>query len=239
MTARWIGGAAAAFAMLGGGAEVSSAQTMDDMIFHGVFVDRLEVRSNDGDPVLLWDADAWVGGDVNKLWLRTEGDPPFDGRNEDAARRALWSRAITPYFDVQIGVRHDIRPKPARTHAVIGLQGLAPFWYEVDAALFVSDTGDVTGRIEAENDFLITQRLMLAPRAELSFAAQDVPELGIGAGLNSVEIDLRVKYSVTRDFAPYVGVSWSRAVGDTADFRRADGEGVGSVSFVAGFSLSF
>ncbi|MEQ9145619.1 MAG: copper resistance protein B [Parvibaculaceae bacterium] len=205
-----------------------------------VLVDRLEYQTNEGDDLLLWDAQGWIGGDYNKFWVKTEGEYLFDGDAfEKAELQGLYSRAIARYWDLQVGVRHDFEPDPSRTFGVIGVQGLAPYWFEIDAAAFVSEDGDVEARIEAEYDLLITQRLIAQPRAELNFAFQDIEELGIGSGLSTAELGFRLRYEIRREIAPYIGVSWTRAVGDTADFARNEGEDVSSVSFVAGIRLWF
>ncbi len=197
--------------------------------------ERLEFQSNEGEPLVLWDAQGWVGGDINKFWVKTEGEYEFDaGVFEEAEVQALFSRAVTPFFDLQAGVRHDIEPDPSRTFAVIGLQGLAPYLFEIDAALFISGRGDASARLEVEYELLLTQRLIFQPRTELNFAVQDVPALGIGSGLSTAEVGARLRYEVRREIAPYIGVSWQRSVGDTADFARVAGDDVGSVSFVAG-----
>ena len=177
----------------------------------------------DDEEVLVFDGQGWYGGDINKLWIKAEAEYSFEEDElEDAEIQALWSRAIAPYFDVQAGLRYDLEPK-GRTHAVIGLQGLAPYWFEVDAAAFVSTEGDVTARIEAEYELLLTQRLILQPRLEAALSAQDIPELQIGSGLTNLDAGLRLRYEVLREFAPYVGVEWQRAIGDTADFIEASG----------------
>lgn len=200
-----------------------------------VFADRLEYQSNDGDPVLLWDGQAWLGGDIDKVWIKTEGEYLTDGdATEEAEVQALYSRAVSPYFDLQVGYRYDVDPGPERHFAVLGAQGLAPYWFEVDAAAFLSDDGDISARLEAEYELFITQKLVLQPRMELDLAVQDVPELGIGSGLSTAEAGLRLRYEIRREFAPYFGVSWCRAFGDTGDFARAGGESVETVSFVAG-----
>lgn len=231
----------AAASLLATAAPLSArAQVADDEIFTFFLADRLEYQTNEGKDLLVWDADAWIGGDLNKAWFKSEGEYLFeDSTFEEVEVQALYSRAITSYFDLQAGVRHDFKPNPSRTYGVIGLQGLAPYWFEIDTAAFVSDEGDVSARVEAEYEFLLTQRLIAQPRAELNFAVQDVEELGIGSGLSTVELGLRVRYEIIREIAPYVGVSWSRAVGDTADFRRDEGEEVDTVSFVAGARLWF
>lgn len=202
--------------------------------------DRLEYQSNDGSPTLLFDGQGWWGTDRNKLWLKSEVEYNFtDDKFEEAELQALWSRPIARYFDVQAGVRRDFAPDPSRTYAVFGVQGLAPYWFEIDAAVFVSGHGDVTARIEAEYDFLLTQRLIAQSRTELNFGAQDVVALGIGSGLSTAEVGLRLRYEIKREFAPYVGVNWKRAVGDTADFARLAGDDPGAVSLVAGVRLWF
>lgn len=211
-----------------------------DELYSLVLVDRLEYQTNEGDDLLLWDAQGWIGGDYNKFWLKTEGEYLFEGDSfEEAELQGLYSRAIVRYWDLQMGVRHDFEPDPSRTFGVLGVQGLAPYWFEVDAAAFVSEDGDVEARIEAEYDLLITQRLIAQPRAELNFAFQDIEELGIGSGLSTAELGLRLRYEIRREVAPYIGVSWTRAVGDTADFARDEGENVSSVSFIAGIRLWF
>lgn len=204
-----------------------------------VIGDRFEVQSIDGEELLLFDAQGWVGGDINKLWVKTEGEYAFaDDEFEDAEVQALWSRAITPLFDLQVGVRVDLEPQ-SRAHLVIGTQGLAPYLFEVDAAAFLSDDGDLTARIEAEYDLRITQRLILQPRGEIELSAQDIPEFGEGAGLSSVELGARLRYDISRQFAPYVGIEWQRDVGQTADFTRAEGGDPERTALIAGVRFWF
>lgn len=205
-----------------------------------LLAERLEYQTNDGAPALLFDGQGWWGTDRNKLWVKSEVERDFNaGRFEEAELQALWSRPIARFFDVQAGVRHDFVRGADRTFGVVGVQGLAPYWFEIDAAIFVSGEGDVSARFEAEYDLLLTQRLILQPRTELNFAIQDVEEVGVGSGLSTAELGLRLRYEIRRQFAPYVGVNWERAVGETADFARTDGEDVGAVSFVAGVRLWF
>ena len=202
--------------------------------------DRLEYQSNDGSPTLLFDGQGWWGTDRNKLWLKSEIEYDFsEDRFEEGELQALWSRPVSRYFDVQAGVRRDFAPDPSRNYAVFGVQGLAPYWFEVDAAVFISGHGDVTARIEAEYDFLLTQRLIAQPRTELNFSAQDVAALGIGSGLSTAELGLRLRYEIRREFAPYIGVNWERSLGATANFARSAGDGPSAVSFVAGVRLWF
>lgn len=206
---------------------------------HGFFVDRLETQIREGEDAYVWDINAWYGGDLDKFWVKSEGEGLFGGELEEAEIQALWSRAIGPYFDFQAGFRYDIRPEPDRTHIVAGVMGLAPYFFEIDAAAFLSDEGDLTARVEAEYDQRITQRLILQPRIEASFAAQDIPEIDIGAGLSSIEAGLRLRYEFVPEFAPYIGVEWQQLVGQTADYARAAGEDPGKAVFLAGVRVWF
>lgn len=200
--------------------------------------ERFEYQTNEGDGRIFWDAQGWYGGDRNKLWIKSGGEYALDPDGlEEAEAQALWSRAISPFFDAQAGIRHDFDPGPSRTYGVTGIQGLAPYGFEIDAAAFLSHKGDVSARIEAEYELLLTQRLILQPRAEIELAAQDAPEQGIGAGLARGEAGLRLRYEITREVAPYIGVEWRRSFGETAGFARAAGENAGSAGFIAGLRL--
>ncbi|QLC27039.1 copper resistance protein B [Parasphingopyxis algicola] len=202
-------------------------------------VDRLEAQIAAGEDAYVWELNAWIGGDIDKLWVKSEGEGAFGGSLEDAEIQALWSRAIGPFFDLQTGMRADFRPGPDRAHAVIGVQGLAPYFFEIDAAAFLSDEGDVTARIEAEYDQRLTQSLILQPRVELNLAAQDIPELGIGSGFSDLEAGLRLRYEFGPQFAPYIGVEWQHQFGDTADFARAAGGDPDRIAFLAGLRFWF
>jgi copper resistance protein B len=204
-----------------------------------ILVDQLETLIRDGRDGYAWDAQAWYGGDIHKIWLKTEGEGSFGESAEHVEVQALYSRALDPWFNLQAGVRHDFRPDPERTYAVLGLQGLAPYWFEVEGALFLSDKGDLSARFEAEYDQRLTQKLILQPNIEFDLAAQDVPELGIGSGLSSAELGLRLRYEFVPEFAPYVGVKYERAFGDTARFRRAAGEEAGGWSLLVGLRTWF
>lgn len=193
-------------------------------------------RGRDG---FRWDGEAWYGGDINRLTLKTEGEGRFGEGVETAEIQALYSRAVDPYFNLQAGVRQDLGKGPRRTYATVGFEGLAPYWFEVEGALFLSDKGDVLGRLDGYYDQRITQRLILQPRAELNFAAQDIPANGIGAGLSSAELGLRLRYEIVREFAPYIGVSWERKVGASARYARAAGEDPTSAGLVAGIRFWF
>lgn len=199
--------------------------------------ERFEFQAFDDEDILLLDANAWIGGDINKLWLKSELEYlPDEGSFEEAEVQALWSRAVSPYFNLQAGVRHDFEPD-GTSHAVLGVQGLAPYLFELDAAAFLSQDGDLTARVEAEYELLLTQRLILQPRAELSFAAQDIPDLETGAGLASLSAGLRLRYEFKREFAPYVGVEWQRSFGKTADFIEAAGGDTDAAALLIGIRM--
>ncbi|KCZ45496.1 copper resistance protein B [Hyphomonas pacifica] len=194
-----------------------------DQAFGMVMLNRAEVQMSDDEEIGVWDGSAWYGGDTDRLYLKTEGEYSFDeGDLEEAEVQLLWSRAVSPYFDLQAGVRYDFEPE-GRAHAVLGFQGLAPYWFEVDGALYLSDEGDLTADLEAEYELLLTQRLILQPRLELAMSAQDIPELETGAGFTSVQAGLRLRYEIKREFAPYVGWEYHSALGDTADYVEAAG----------------
>jgi len=200
--------------------------------------DRLEYASRDGQDGYLWDTQGYYGSDLDKFWFKSEGEGDWGERPEAAEVQALWSHAIGPWFDLQAGVRQDLAG-PERTHAVLGVQGLAPYRFEIDAAAFLSHKGDLTARIEGEIDQRITQRLILQPRAELALAAQDIAELGIGAGVDEVELGLRLRYEIVREFAPYIGLAQRWKIGDSGDFARAAGDDPSRTEFVAGVRFWF
>ncbi|ABI75593.1 copper resistance protein B [Hyphomonas neptunium ATCC 15444] len=205
-----------------------------------VLADRFEYQASDDAPALLLEGQGRWGTDENRLLIKSELEYDLDaGAFEEAEVQALWSRPIARYFDVQAGVRHDFEPGPSRTYAVAGIQGLAPYWFEVDGAVFLSEEGDLSARFEAEYEVSLTQRLILQPRSELNFAAEDVPEFETGAGLSTAEIGLRLRYEIDRQFAPYVGVNWKASTGKTADYIRARGEHTETLSFVTGIRLWF
>ncbi|WP_454888045.1 copper resistance protein B [Sphingomonas oryzagri] len=207
--------------------------------FYQVMFNLAEYQARQGRDGYRWDGEAWFGGDINRLWLKSEGEGAFRKGVESAEVQALYSRAVGPYFNLQAGVRHDVRPSPNRTYATIGFEGLAPYMFEVEGALFLSTRGDLLGRLEGYYDQRITQRLILQPRVELNLSAQDVPENRLGGGLTDAELGLRLRYEIRRQFAPYIGVSYLAQTGRTADFTRAEGKDPTTTSFVAGVRVWF
>ena len=205
-----------------------------------ILIERLEARiaTDGGADGYVWDAQGWYGGDLNRFVLKTEGEGEIGGALEEAEIQALYSRAIGPFFDLQAGIRFDPEPD-GLTHLVLGVQGLAPYMFHVDGALFLSDHGDLTARVEAEYDQKITQRLILQPRIEAEFAAQDIPQRDIGAGITKVEPGLRLRYEIVPEFAPYVGFEYEAKLGDTADIARAAGEDPDGIKVVIGVRAWF
>ena len=205
-----------------------------------VMVERLEARiaADGGEDGYLWDAQAFYGGDINRLVIKTEGEGEFGGPVEDAEIQALYSRAIGAFFDLQAGVRFDPEPDP-RSHFVVGVQGLAPYMFELDSALFLSDRGDITARVEGEYDQRITQLLIIQPRIEVELAAQDIPERGLGTGITSIEPGVRLRYEFQREFAPYIGFEYEAALGDTADIARAAGRDPDGFKLLVGLRAWF
>jgi copper resistance protein B len=212
----------------------------DNEIFAVFRGDRLEYQTNEGEDILLWDVQAWIGEDYNKLWFKSEGVWLIDEEKlEGAEVELLYSRNIATFSDLQVGIRHDFRPKPPRTFAALGVQGLAPYWFEVETTAYVSEEGDVSANLEVEYDLLLSQRLILQPRFQTHIAIQEVEEYGVGQGINDIELDLRLRYEIRREFAPYVGLSWGRKLGETADLAEAEGKDIDAFSFVIGIRAWF
>lgn len=207
--------------------------------FHQVLFNLAEIQIRNGRDGYRWDGEGWFGGDINRLVVKSEGEGTFREGVDSAEVQALYSRAIGPYFNLQAGIRHDFQPSPTRTYATVGVEGLAPYMFDTEAALFLSNKGDLLGRLEGWYDERITQRLVLQPRVEFNLSAQDVPEDRLGAGLTDAELGLRLRYEISRQFAPYVGISYETKAGRTADFARADGQDVHATSLVLGIRTWF
>jgi copper resistance protein B len=199
----------------------------------------LEHQSGAGPNEFRWDVEGWYGGDFNRVWLKSEGvlDAAFENEY-DIDVQLLYGRFLWRYYDLQLGARLETQTfrdeNVSRVHAVVGLEGLVPYGFDVEAALFLSDDADVSARLSAEKDFLVTQRLIFQPRVEAEAAVQEVERFTTGSGLNSVELGLRLRYEVWRKFGPYVGASFDWAVFETADLVRAAGEDPSQARFVVG-----
>lgn len=217
----------------------------DDARYAKLLVDRLEYVPGDTEDLLVWDAQFWYGGDINRLWIETEGEDVVSGGDGGEVENfdVFYSRRFTAYWDWQAGIGYQTTygpgPDKDRTSAIIGVQGLAPYWFEIDANLRASEDGDLSADLEAEYDWLLTQRLILQPRLETSYAFSDVNEFGVGQGLNGVNVGLRLRYEIRREFAPYVGVTWSRKFGDTKALAEAEGEDTEDTAVVAGVRMWF
>jgi copper resistance protein B len=206
------------------------------MSWSKVLVEKLELRPSGGADGYAWEGRAEFGGDIERLVIKSRGD---GARELDRAELdVLYARSVTPYFNLEAGVRQDLEPR-SRTYLTLGFGGVAPYGFDLDTALFLSDRGDLTARAEAAHDFRLTQRLILEPRAEANFAAQNDPAQRIGSGLSSLELGLRLRYAVTPQIAPYVGVNFERRFGETARLARAAGQDRQDTRFVIGLRTWF
>jgi len=216
----------------------------DEMTVSKIIADQMEYRSNsNGNNTLRWDMQGWRGTDYNKLWVKFEGDHEPKTRAGNLELQTLYSHSVSAFWDFQIGGRYDRFYSPGlvndRFLAVIGFQGLAPYWFDVEPALFVSDKGDISARVTAIYDLLFTQRLILQPRFEINAALSEVPQFGVGKGVNDIQLGLRLRYEVRREFAPYIGIAWQKEFGTTADLARAGGELARNVSLITGLRWWF
>ena len=206
--------------------------------FSKVLFDELEAWNAEDGTGVLWGAQAWLGSDLNRVWLRSGGER-VGGVTEAADVELLYGRSVSPWWDVVAGVRHDFRPGDGRDYLAFGVIGMAPYKFEVDATAYLGESGQSALRLEAEYESLLGPRWVLQPKLEAAFYGKSEPERGIGAGLNTLEAGLRLRYELRRRFAPYVGVVWERAYGDAARMRRAEGEDVSGTRVVAGVRVWF
>lgn len=210
-----------------------------EVITHAIVFDQLEATFGDEEEGYAWDSQGWYGGGIHRFWWKSEGEGAFGGAVEEAELQLLYSRAVTPYFDLQAGLRQAYRSEGDRTDLVLGLQGVAPYWFDVDAAIFLSNEGELTARVQAEYDLRVTQRLILQPRAEVGLSTEDIPEFALGAGVSIVQVGARLRYEMHRQLAPYVGIEWTGGVGETRDLLEARGDDADSTRFLAGVRTWF
>jgi len=216
----------------------SHSMGRDDPLLTKVMVGQFELRNTEGsDPVVL-EAQGWVGKDLNKLWVKVDVEN-VSGKTDEAELQFLYSKAIAPYWDVQVGWRHDKMPTPNRDWFAVGFQGLAPYFFEIDAAAFIGNNGQTALRLEAEYEIMLTQKLILTPEVEINAYSKDDEATGVGSGLSDIELGLRLRYEIRREFAPYIGVNWNKTYGDTANFSRDEGEDVSDTQFVVGIRAWF
>lgn len=203
-----------------------------------LLAEQFEWQAGSGPDVLHWDATGWAGYSMNRLWLRTEGDRP-SGSSGEAQTEILYGRPVAAWWDLVAGVRHDVGPGPARTYAALGVQGLAPQWFHVEATAYVGERGQAGARLQADYDWLFTSRLILTSRVEAHAWSDDDERTGIGSGLSEASLGLRLRYETRPELAPYLGVEWSGLFGDTADIARAAGEERRETRVVAGLRWWF
>ncbi len=207
-----------------------------DQLFHVVRF-QIDGARNDEGGLVNWEGSSAVGGDSEKFVVRTEGEMQ-NGHVERSELWGLYSRNVSDFWDLQAGLRQDFDPRP-ETYLVVGVEGLAPWFIETGAHLFLSKRGNVAARIEQSIDLPVTQSLILQPHLKLDVSANDVPEDEIGTGLSRVEAGTRLRYEITRKFAPYIDLVYERALGNTARLKRADGGDAGDLTLRAGIGFQF
>ncbi len=210
----------------------------DEHNFGSLLVDRLESVHSDGNSAAAFDLQGWFGRDYDRAVVKAEGEVD-DGRLQEARAELLWGHAITAYWDTQVGLRHDAGVDPDRNWLAFGIQGLAPYWFELGATAYVGEEGRSALRLEAEYELLFTQRLILQPRFEANFYGKRDAARELGSGLAEAVFGLRLRYEIRREFAPYVGVEWHRLNGETADFARANNEPTDETRGVIGLRAWF
>ncbi|MDE2120786.1 MAG: copper resistance protein B [Betaproteobacteria bacterium] len=220
-------------------AGVKPPRLADQESFGSVLVDRLErAYSHDSGNWTTYDVQAWYGRDFNRAVLKAEGQASL-GRLQHARSELLWGHAIAAYWDSQLGVRHDNGGGPDRNWLAFGVQGLAPYWFNVEATGYLGDQGRSALRLSASYELLLTQRVVLQPQLELNAYGKDDPARGIGSGLSDATAGLRLRYDISRQFSPYIGLEWSGRFARTGDFARAAGERRDTTDFVAGVHFWF
>lgn len=216
-----------------------AGHTVHDSAIHSYWLlNRLEAWDADGGAGMAWEAQSWVGTDLNRLWLSSEGER-LGGHTEAADLQILYGRSVARWWDLVVGLRHDFKPGDSQTFAAVGVMGLAPQWFEVEATAYVGERGQTAARLVVEYDLLLTNRLIIQPLIEAEFQGKDNPARGTGSGLGTIETGLRLRYHLWRELAPYIGIVRERAFGATAEYRRQDGEDVDDTRFVAGLRIWF
>lgn len=210
----------------------------DEHHFWSILFDRLEYVDRDADGSTAYDAQTWFGGTYDRLVLKAEGDIA-NGKLEDSRTELVWGHAIATYWDSQLGVRHDTSEGPNRDWFAVGVQGIAPYWFEVDATAYVGEQGRTALRLQAEYELLFTQRLILQPRLELNAYGEDDVATGVGSGLSDSAIGVRLRYEIKRQLAPYIGVEWRNKYGGTADQARIANLPTSETQWVAGVRFWF
>ncbi len=203
-----------------------------------VLAEQLEWQDADDGNALAWDINGWLGGDIDRLAFRSEGER-IDGHTEEAELQLLWSHAIGPWWETVAGVRQDFKPGSPQTWAAFGVQGMPLFGLETEATAFLGEGGQSALRLTADYDILLTNRLILQPSIEVNLHGRNDQQRGVGAGLSGSELGLRLRYEINRQFAPYIGVNWSNTYGNTSDLRQANGEDDSEARVLAGVRFWF
>ncbi len=211
----------------------------DEQNFFSLRMSRLEAVRVDDRTTGTYDLQAWFGRDYDRLFFKSEGDYA-DGTLEESSSELLWGHAVAPFWDTQLGVRYDTQEGVSdRAWLAAGIQGLAPYWFEVDATAYVGEGGNVAANLEVEYEMLFTQRLILTPRLETDFYGQRDAVRGQGAGLSSASFGLRLRYEFRREFAPYLGIEWASQYGETRRFTEAAGGDPRETRLLAGLRFWF
>lgn len=218
--------------------DVAGHAAHDNNIHSFWLLDRLETWNADAGSGLGWEAKAWVGTDLNRLWLRSEGERISD-RTQSADIEVLYGHSVSRWWDAVAGIRHEFGEGPPQNSVAIGVMGLSPYKFEISATVYIGQSGQAAARVEAEYNTLLTNRLILQWRGEADMHGKSDPLRGIGSGLGTLQAGLRLRYEINRRFAPYVGVEWERAYGETADLRRIGLEDIKDTRLVAGVRLWF
>ena len=211
---------------------------MDRGIFAHVIFNELEGRVNGANAEFRWEGQGWVGTDYDKLWIKSEGTRS-KGALDDGQQQFLYGRAITTYFDLQGGLRSDLDSRPTRNWAAFGIQGLAPYFFDLEATGYVSSQGHLAAKLEASYDLLLTQRLILQPQVEVNLYSKADPARMVGAGFSDIDTGLRLRYEIDRKFAPYLGVVYEGKFGQTASLAKRAGESTGDFRFAFGVRIWF
>ena len=218
--------------------QTSYASSADDPILSKFMLDKLEIQDANGANPLVWEAEAWFGKDLNKLWIKSSGER-VNGKTEETETEFLYSKAIAPFWDMQLGIRHDTVESESRDYATVGIKGLAPYFFETDASLSFGNNGQTKLNASAEYEVMFSQKLILSPEIELNAYGKDDISMGVGSGLSDIEAGLRLRYEIKREFAPYIGVNWNKKFGTTADIAKSNGLDVSDTQLVAGIRAWF
>jgi copper resistance protein B len=219
--------------------EMAAMMGMDDSAALGkVMLDQLELEAGSEHTLITWDGQSWYGTDYNKVWFKSEGSPNASDKT-DTRNELLWDRIIARWWSLQTGVRYDFGQGPARGWGAIGIEGIAPYWFDLEATLYLGEQGRTAARFRAERDLSITQRLILQPEFETELYGRSDPARQIGSGVSDLQLALRIRYEIRREFAPYAGVTWRRDFGATAQFGTVGGASPGELLWVAGLRTWF